>query len=345
MKRVLTLIIGLIMAVGTAFGQTTAVESSRITDNIYLGVGGQVSTPLDFNSVFPLNHAAAVTIGKEITPVVGVNIEDNVWFTSNPQFDGDIHNLVRGNYLGLNGTINLTYLFNGLRYSRVTFQTVTGLGWWHTFTPNASDITRDDLAAKTGLNINFKFSPANWIYIQPAVLWNLEIPGSKHDNIAFNKHGGQLALQIGFIHHFKNKNGGYGFKVYNIDGMNQTINDLRAKLAEKPNEVIRTHVVEKVVNEPIIINPFVVNFAQGSSFLTEEAKEKLSAIPENSSVRIVGFTSPEGSDEFNKKLSKARADAVQEYIISLDKGIMFKNVYGKQSSKDDSQRTVEVTIE
>ena len=74
MKKIFILMIALMMSFTTMNAQT-AIETPKIMDNWYIGVGGQVTTPLDFNGVFPLNGSAAVTLGKELTPIFGVNVE------------------------------------------------------------------------------------------------------------------------------------------------------------------------------------------------------------------------------------------------------------------------------
>ncbi|MBR1400879.1 MAG: hypothetical protein IJ562_04715 [Prevotella sp.] len=57
-----------------------AVETPKIIDNVYVGIGGQVSTPTKLNHVFPLNSAVNLTIGKEFTPIFGANLEADFWF-------------------------------------------------------------------------------------------------------------------------------------------------------------------------------------------------------------------------------------------------------------------------
>ena len=308
----------------------TAIETPKIMDNWYIGVGGQVTTPLDFNGVFPLNGSAAVTLGKELTPIFGVNVEDNVWFSSHkngshefgvPHFDAiPDHNFVRANYLGLNGTVNLSNLLCGYtgKPRKFEVQTVTGLGWWHVFTPHASDRMRDDLAAKTGLNMLFNLGQkkAHTIYVQPAVLWNLTNPGSHHDHIAFNKNGAQLSLQVGYVFHFKASNGTHHFKTYDVGAMMDEINRLNAELAKKPTEVVRDHYIEKVVEKNTVVNAdnVVVYFAFDSDELDSRAKEELNKLGQNGVYCVDAWASSEGSTEYNLALSQRRADAVKAYL-------------------------------
>lgn len=346
MKKIFMMTMALLFSLISVNAQT-AIETPKFFDNWYVGVGGQVTTPLDFYSVFPLNGGPAVVIGKQITPVFGFNFEDDVWFTShangNTRFDHPFnHNVVRGNYLGLNGTMNLMNLFAGYKGSPRLFEieTVVGLGWWHVFTPNASDKSRNDLAAKTGLNFNFNLGQkkAHSIYIQPAVLWNLTNPACEHHNVAFNKMGAHLALQAGYVYHFKTSNGTHNFKTYDVGAMFNEIDALKAELARKPREVIREVQVEKVV-EKQIISPIYVSFAKGSYELTDDAKNILDKV--KGSVSIVATASPEGTEEFNQTLSENRAKAVAEYLKNNKVTIVSEKGLGVQG--DASQRVAIIT--
>lgn len=341
-KFILTMM--LMFSMFTGVMAQTAIETPKILDNVYIGIGGQASTPLDFNGVFPLNGGVTVTLGKELTPIFGFNVEDDVWFSSHkngshefgvPHFDAiPNHNVVRGNYLGVNGTINLSNLFCGYIGKPRTFelQTVTGFGWWHVFTPHASDRTRDDLGARTGLNFLFNLGnkKAHTIYVQPAVLWNLETPGSTYDNIAFNKMGAQLAIQAGYVYHFKTSNGTHYFKTYDVGAMNAEINRLRDELAKKPTEVIRDHYIEKVVEKTVATNNNVtVFFTKGSAKLSDAAKTSLDKIGQNGVVDIKGYTDEVGSEKFNQTLSEKRAKAVADYLTNRGLKVNTVNGYGE----------------
>jgi len=337
-----------------AYAQT-AIETPKFLDNTYVSVGGQVTTPLDLNGVFPLNSGVAVTLGKQLTPVFGVNVEDNVWFGSHsngthmygfPHFDTNVdHNVVRGNYLGLNGTINLSNLFcDYLGHPRkFELQTVTGLGWWHVFTPNAEDKSHNDLAAKTGLNMLFNFKNGHTIYVQPAVLWNLTNPGAYHNNVAFNKNGAQLALQVGYVYHFKTSNGTHHFKTYDVGAMQNEINNLKAELAKKSKRIV---VEEKVVTEKVVYKnngKYVVFFSQNSSALTDEALETLDQIPTDAKVDVIATASPEGSKEYNATLSEDRAENVARYLNG--RGVEINSVKGLGVTGESSNRVAVVTVQ
>lgn len=354
MKKIFIMMMALMMSF--AVNAQTAIETPKIMDNWYFGVGGQVTTPLDFNKVFPLNGGVAVTLGKELTPVFGFNVEDDVWFSSHtngshmfgvPHFDTNVdHNVVRGNYLGLNGTVNLSNLLCGYtgKPRKFEVQTVTGLGWWHVFTPNASDRMRDDLAAKTGLNFLFNLGQkkAHTIYVQPAVLWNLQTPASTHDHIAFNKNGAQLALQVGYMYHFKTSNGTHYFRTYDVGAMQDEINRLREELARKPKEVVKEVVTERVVEKVVANdNNVTVYFTKGSAELSDAAKASLDKLGQNAVVDVKGYADEVGPEKFNQTLSENRAKAVADYLTN--RGLKVNTVNGYGETGDIVARVVVVS--
>lgn len=349
------LICALMFSAMVSVNAQTAIETPKFFDNWYLGVGGQATTPLDFNKVFPVNGSAVFVLGKQLTPVFGVNVEDNVWFGSHkngshefgvPHFDDfglNGHNIVRANYLGVNATVNLMNLF--LEYKGVPrafeLQTVTGLGWFHVFAPNQSDKSHNDLAAKTGLNLLFNLgeSKAHGIFIQPAVLWNLTNPASNHSHVAFNKMGAQLAIQAGYVYRFATSNGTHHFKTYDVGAMNAEINRLLAENEELKNrkpEVVTNTIIRDKVTVKEVNNKYVVFFAQNSAELTADAKKVLDEIPEGLTVDITATASPEGTEQRNNVLSEDRAEAVAKYLDG--RGIKIGSVKGLGVQGEASNR-------
>jgi outer membrane protein OmpA-like peptidoglycan-associated protein len=128
--------------------------------------------------------------------------------------------------------------------------------------------------------------------------------------------------------------------------LNAKINYLKGRLDEcegrEPNVVERERVVERTLT---VATPsqWVVQFAQGSSDLTAEAKQVLNGVNENTSVNVVGTASPEGTAEFNDKLSEKRANVVAEYLKS--RGVKVVKVAGEGVNNGDaSNRLVFVTL-
>lgn len=296
----------------------TTVQNSKILDNTFVSGEVGISTPLDFDSMFPLNTVVGVHAGKWFTPIFGAEIEGTVWLGSN-HFTSNNDNVVRASYVGVNSLINWSNLLFGYNGKPRFFEvnTVLGTGWVHGYNANINDYGSNYLGAKTGFDIAFNIGKekAHTISVRPSVLWNLSKPCNSVDNLAFNKFGAQLYLGVGYTYHFKTSNGTHYFKIYDIGELNNEINSLRDELAKKPKEVT----VEKIVTKEVKVavtpngnNDWYVLFSQNSDALTDNAKSVLNMV--NGTVKVSGYASPEGAEAYNKNLSQRRADAVKAYL-------------------------------
>lgn len=310
-----------------------ATENSNALDNIGIGVMGGVSTPLDFNSVFPLNPNVGIMFTKDFTPTVGVQLE-GVGFLNDNHF-ADVKTRLKGTNVGLNGVLNLTNLFCDYKGSPRTFEVglVGGVGWLHIWTTSKNYLT-----AKTAfdLSLNIGKEKAWSVVLTPSIYWNL----SRTRDVQFDKRYAQLGLNIGLRYKFKTSNGTHNFKTYDIGAMNNEINYLRGKLdeceAREPKVVEKRVFVEKpvkvatdAVNTTTNVkqNMWVVEFALNSAELTNDAKTVLNTIGQNGVVDVFGYASPDGSEDYNKKLSQRRADAVAEYLKA--RGLKVNNAIGE----------------
>lgn len=311
----------------------TAIQTTKWYDNISVGITGGVTTPLDFNSVFPVNPVAGLKLQKDFTPKFGLQVEgiavlnDN-HFTFNK-------NTVKATNVGLNGVINLSNLFCGYKGKPRVFEisTVTGLGWlyyWNT--------DNHFMSAKTGLDFTFNLGKGHSLALNPAVYWNL----NNWKEIKFDKRNAQLALMASYVYHFKTSNGTHSFKVYDIAALNDEINNLRNELDKKPKEIIRTETKE-TITERLIEKTYVVMFAKGSSELIESSIDILNSIPTDKKVKIVATASPEGTPEFNNTLSKMRANAVRQYLTA--RGVKVTEAVGIGVQGDSSNRVAIVTVQ
>lgn len=307
----------------------TAIEDSNFFDNVGIGVTAGVSTPLDFNSTFPLNPNVGLKITKDITPVVGFQIEGLAIFNNN--HFGNIKNGIKATNVGVNGVLNLSNLIAGYKGTPRTFEisTVGGLGWIHYFNQSLLNeeyvyLPANGLTAKTGVDLAFNLGKkkAHSLVITPAVYWSLYRGGA----VNFNKHNAQLALNLSYVYHFKTSNGTHHFKTYDVGAMQNEITALNARLDECRNR--KPEVINNIIEKAVPCNTqWVVQFAQKSAELTSEAKTVLDSIGENSVVDVIGMSSPEGTTEFNQKLSEERAKNVADYLIN--KGVKVNSYSGK----------------
>ena len=252
----------------------TATEDSKVLDNTYVGAEACVSTPLNFNSLFPVNPAVGVKLGKEITPVFGLEVEgfavlgDNFYRygvnnstlvplegAMNIHKNGSINTFVKATNVGLNGVINLSNLFLGYQGTPRFFEvkTNTGLGWLHYFGDFTTNIvggykpagSPNALTAKTAIDFAFNFgkTKAHTVNVTPGVYWNLNEAGP----IQFNKNLAQFGVMVGYTYHFKTSNGTRHFKTYDVGAMLNEVGRLNDELAKKPKEVEVIKYVDRVV--------------------------------------------------------------------------------------------------
>ena len=351
MKKIILMLMMAFVAV--TVNAQTAVQTTKVLDNTYIGLEGGLATPLTFDHVFPLNPTATLRFGKLFTPVVGAELEGTGWFGSHAagsaqaRFDGETHNAFRGMYLGVNGLVNLSNLlldYNG-EPRNFELSTVVGLGWVHMFTPNQSDHYNNHLGAKTGLDFAFNFGAEkqHTLSIRPSVLWNVSLPGNSIGQLALNKHGAQLHIGVGYTYHFKTSNGTRHFKVYDVGALQREINYLRENLEKKPTEVVKEReVVKEVVKTTVAGNgEYVVYFAYDSDVLTHDAEATLDKV--SGKVKVNAYASPEGTEKYNKELSQRRAEAVAAYLRA--KGVTVTEIVGHGVVGEASNRVAVVTVQ
>ena len=319
MKKIL-MTFTLILSALFANAQITT-ENSKIFDNVYFGVEVGASTPLNMNSVFPVNPISGLKLGKELTPVVGLELEGQVFINDN-NIGRWTSTFIKGTNLGVNNTININNLFAGYKGTPRIFEvkTNTGLGWLHKWNSGGDNA----LTAKTGLDFLFNIGnkKAHTLAISPAIYWDVYDNGK----FQFNKNNAQLALFASYLYHFKTSNGTHHFKTYDVGAMIGEIDRLNEELAKKPTEVETIKYVEttKTITE-VIPSTFVIQFAQNSSQLSEEAKEILDGV--KGKVKVVAYASPEGTSEYNQRLSEKRAAVITDYLTNRDiKVISFRGL-------------------
>lgn len=326
-----------------------ATENSNLFDNVGVGVTAGVSTPLDFNSMFPLNPNVGLKITKDITPVLGFQVEGLAIFNDN--HFANIKNGLKATNVGLNGVINLSNAFGGYKGTPRAFEisAVGGLGWIHYFNQEAKDpstsdyipnLTNNGLTAKTGVDLAFNLGKkkAHSLVITPAVYWSLYRGGE----VSFSKGRAQLALNLSYVYHFKTSNGTHHFKTYDVGAMQNEITALNARLDECRNR--KPEVINNVIEKIVPCNAqWVVQFAQKSAELTSEAKAILDSIGENTVVDVIGTASPEGDKDFNQRLSEDRAKNVADYLTNRGVKVNSWNGKGVQIGKATNRLAI-VTV-
>ena len=348
MKR-LILFFTLLLTMLANVNAQKAVEYGKLTDNLYIGAGGGISSPLDFNSVTPFNPSVSIFIGKDVTPLFGLEVQGTAILGDN--HFADAKTFVRATNVGLNGKFNLSNAIGGLRTvpRLVEVSTTVGLGWLHYFSQKPTSITclsnYNALSAKTGLDIAFNLGKKknHVIVLTPSVYWNL----TAHDKVQFNKNHAQLALEVGYRWYFNGRH-----KIHDISNYKQTIAEqkeviesLNKQLAEKPTEIIKTVEVpttNAINTSNASCSKWYVLFAKNSAKITSEGQKVLDSVGDNLIVDIEATASPEGSKDYNKQLSVQRAKNVAEYLTK--RGVKVRNTVGKGVVGEASNRIAIVTV-
>ena len=380
MKKLLLLFAVATMAVSA---QAQTVTESKTFDNFYVGINGGVATKATGHAWLKgLNPNAGLRIGRWFTPVFGLAVESNAYFSNKPY--KSTGTAVRFLNSSLLGTVNFSNWFGGYKGEPRCFEVVGlyGLGWGHLFgTPESlfdgddvlfhqylrsKQIThRNNLTSKAAIDLVFNLGEKKaWqFYVEPSITWGLNdavydgvypMASLGHNTMQYNLNKAYVQLNAGFIYKFKNSNGTHNFTVAQlrnqaeIDGLNAEINRLRGELAQKPKEIVKeVEVIKEVAGKDVVREVKVedlvfVTFAQGKSELTADARKALAVIQPGKHVQIVGTASPEGNPELNQKLSQARADAVAQYLLT--RGVAVDEATGKGVQGTTSNRLAVVYV-
>ena len=380
MKKLVLMLAAASMAASVS-AQTVA--ESKTFDNIYVGINGGVATKTTGHKwLSDLDPNAGIRIGRYFTPVFGLAVEGNAYFSNKPW--GSTGTVVRATNASLLGTVNLSNWFGGYKGEPRTFEVsaLYGLGWMHVFTNDkavkaATENQRNRMTSKAALDFAFNFGADKQFqfYVEPSINFAFlgqartkqvvatgtvpPIAYADHDTYgyktasqagqpAYNINNSFVQLNAGFIYKFKNSNGTHNFTIVTprdqaeIDALNAQINELRNR---KP-QVITKEVVKEVptvqVKELSVSDLVFVTFAQGKSILTNDAKKALNNVKEGVHVQIVGTASPEGSKELNDRLSQARADVVANYLKG--RGVIVDEATGKGVQGTTSNRLAVVYV-
>ena len=380
MKKIALIFAVAMMAVSA---QAQTVTESKTFDNFYVGINGGVATKATGHAWLKgLNPNAGLRIGRWFTPVFGLAVESNAYFSNKPyKSTGTVVRFLNSSLLG---TVNFSNWFGGYKGEPRCFEVVGlyGLGWGHLFgTPESHiynpyinsmvyvggrQIThRNNLTSKAAIDLVFNLGEKKaWqFYVEPSITWGLNdevydggypMAYLGHSTMQYNLNKAYVQLNAGFIYKFKNSNGTHNFTVAQlrnqaeIDALNAEINRLRGELAQKPKEIVKeVEVIKKVAGKDVVREVKVedlvfVTFAQGKSELTADARKALAVIQPGKHVQIVGTASPEGNPELNQKLSQARADAVAQYLLT--RGVAVDEATGKGVQGTTSNRLAVVYV-
>lgn len=281
MKKLVLMLAAVSMAASVS-AQTVA--ESKTFDNIYVGINGGVATKTTGHKwLSDLDPNAGIRIGRYFTPVFGLAVEGNAYFSNKPW--GSTGTVVRATNASLLGTVNLSNWFGGYKGEPRTFEVsaLYGLGWMHVFTNDkavtaATENQRNRMTSKAALDFAFNFGSAKQFqfYVEPSINFaflgqarSKQGVGSKnattpikyvdHDTYdyktatqagqpAYNINNSFVQLNAGFIYKFANSNGTHNFTIVTPRDQAE-IDALNAQINELRNrkpEVITKEVVKEV---------------------------------------------------------------------------------------------------
>ena len=341
MKKLVLLFAAATMAVSVS-AQT--VTESKTFDNIYVGINGGVATKTtgQHGWLNGLNPNAGLRIGRYFTPVFGLAVESNAYFSNKPY--ASFGTAVRYVNTSLLGTVNLSNWFGGYKGEPRAFEVsaLFGLGWGHSFNSHGLKNV-NNLTSKAALDFAFNFgADKQWqFYVEPAILYGLN-GLSGYEGVQYNINRSFVQLNAGIVYKFKNSNGSHNFTIAQlrdqseIDGLNAQINSLRNDLNGKDSQLAakdrQISDLQKALDEcnakPKYVKPATatnlqptVLFRQGKSVIDAAQYAPIELIAnymknnKDAKVEIKGYASPEGSAELNQKLSEARAEAVKTALV------------------------------
>ena len=294
MKKLVLMLAAASMAASVS-AQTVA--ESKTFDNIYVGINGGVATKTTGHKwLSDLDPNAGIRIGRYFTPVFGLAIEGNAYFSNKPW--GSTGTVVRATNASLLGTVNLSNWFGGYKGEPRTFEVsaLYGLGWMHVFTNNkfleaATSENRNRMTSKAALDFAFNFGSAKQFqfYVEPSINFaflgqskNKELvatgnplnpvtvadhqeygykAASQAGQPAYNINNSFVQLNAGFIYKFANSNGTHNFTIVTPRDQAE-IDALNAQINDLRNrkpEVITKEVVKEVVKEVPSVKEFTVS--------------------------------------------------------------------------------------
>ena len=281
MKKLVLMLAAASMAASVS-AQTVA--ESKTFDNIYVGINGGVATKTTGHKwLSDLDPNAGLRIGRYFTPVFGLAIEGNAYFSNKPW--GSTGTVVRATNASLLGTVNLSNWFGGYKGEPRTFEVsaLYGLGWMHVFTNNkafeaATSENRNRMTSKAALDFAFNFGSAKQFqfYVEPSINFaflgqskNKELvatgnalnplaladhqeygykAASQAGQPAYNINNSFVQLNAGLVYKFANSNGTHNFTIVTPRDQAE-IDALNAQINELRNrkpEVITKEVVKEV---------------------------------------------------------------------------------------------------
>ena len=227
-------------------------------------------------------------------------------------------------------------------------------GYVHSDEPRVGELKACDehgwdmnyLTSKVGLEFNFNLGEEKaWmINVKPSLVWAMhENFYSESSDHGYKLNANQCAIELvaGLTYKFGNSNGTHNFvrsRLYDqneVDMLNGQINDLKGQLADKDAQLAAANDriaqdakrIKELEDALANVKPCdpeletIVNFACASSVISNTQIANVERVAnflkanEGAKVKVTGYASPDGSTNYNQKLSERRAEAVKNMLI------------------------------
>lgn len=341
MKKFLSFAIAAIAMFAMSMNAQT-LESSKFIDNTYFRVSGGATALMhpgcmgyeDFGHT--IQGVIGAELGKWITPKFGVAFEGDFGLRNGSKYGYfqymDAEYTVKSkafNYITVTGLakFNVSNIFGGYKARPVEVVLATGPMWIHGFP--SKDYYLNDFGVKFKGEVNFNVAERWQINVMPELNYNLTglYSYATYEHPRFDSRNAWWGLQVGVTYKIGKQFTAcpYRYTQEDVDKLNAEINDLRARKPEVVTEVQKIE-VEKIVYKNVDTNTYVVAFDYGKSDLDAAAKEVLNSIPTTDVVDVIGEASYPGTDNANMRISKARANAVADYLNG--RGVKVADVNG-----------------
>ena len=154
MKKLVLLFAAATMAVSVS---AQSVSESKTFDNIYVGINGGVATKTTGHKwLSDLDPNFGVRVGRYFTPVFGLAVEGNGYFSNKPY--PSTKTAFRAVNTQLLGTVNLSNWLGGYKGEPRAFEVsaLYGLGWFHMFA-HPSHFRANRMSSNAAVNFAFNF--------------------------------------------------------------------------------------------------------------------------------------------------------------------------------------------
>lgn len=316
----------------------------KFTDNTYVSLRYGVTNLMHpqcngfTNWAHSLAQQTELQFGKYVTPRFAVAIDGTM------SWDTFSHEKMSQNTVPF-VTVAALAKYRVLDFNKLGIVAVAGPGWVHGFDANSTKDHYDSngMFAKFQLEFAYKVTDRLAIDVVPELNYNFTTGAFYHQHQpTFDSRNAWYGLNVGVTYRLgdKFKECPYTYTQGDVDHLNATINDLRAELAKKPTEVVKT-VVEKSVVVEDVANSYTVYFDKNSSEVASLASVASALKKSDSVITVIGSTSPEGSETLNKNLAVARAEAVKSALV--DAGISADRI--KVATDYSNQRRATIVVE